>query len=116
MTSAFVVPDEAIAAAIDGTVFVERKLAAMRAHATQMTADGPFFAMSDELGQEMWGREHYRLVKGLPAPWIQALAGSRTCSPASTERDGFARLSDVIGYDAAVGMMSTAASLLAHSE
>ncbi|MET0712874.1 MAG: N-acetyl-1-D-myo-inositol-2-amino-2-deoxy-alpha-D-glucopyranoside deacetylase, partial [Jiangellaceae bacterium] len=51
----FVVPDEAIAAAIDGTVFVERKLAAMRAHATQMTADGPFFAMSDELGQEMWG-------------------------------------------------------------
>ena len=65
---AFVVPDEAIAAAIDGTVFVERKLAAMRAHSTQMTADGPFFAMSDELGQEMWGWEHYRLVKGTPGP------------------------------------------------
>ena len=65
---AFVVPDEAIAAVIDGTVFVERKLAAMRAHSTQMTADGPFFAMSDELGQEMWGWEHYRLVKGAPGP------------------------------------------------
>lgn len=65
---AFVVPDEAITAAIDGTAFVERKLAAMRAHATQMTADGPFFAMSDQLGQEFWGREHYRLVKGSAGP------------------------------------------------
>jgi N-acetyl-1-D-myo-inositol-2-amino-2-deoxy-alpha-D-glucopyranoside deacetylase len=65
---AFVVPDEAVTAAIDGTEFVERKLAAMRAHATQITADGPFFAMSDQLGAEIWGWEHYRLVKGSPGP------------------------------------------------
>jgi len=32
------------------------------------------------------------------------------------ERDGFAQLSDVIGYDAAVGMMSWQPLLLAHSE
>jgi N-acetyl-1-D-myo-inositol-2-amino-2-deoxy-alpha-D-glucopyranoside deacetylase len=65
---AFVVPDEAVAAAIDGRAFVERKMAAMRSHATQITADGPFFAMPDELGQDMWGWEHYRLVKGFPGP------------------------------------------------
>jgi N-acetyl-1-D-myo-inositol-2-amino-2-deoxy-alpha-D-glucopyranoside deacetylase len=71
---AFVVPDEAITAAIDGSAFVERKLAAMRAHATQITADGPFFAMPEQLGQEMWGWEHYRLVKGSAGPVDPATA------------------------------------------
>ena len=61
---AHVVPDRDITAAIDGIAFVERKLAAMRAHATQITADGPFFAMPEQLGHNMWGWEHYRLVKG----------------------------------------------------
>jgi N-acetyl-1-D-myo-inositol-2-amino-2-deoxy-alpha-D-glucopyranoside deacetylase len=65
---AFVVPDEAITAAIDGTDFVERKMAAMRAHATQITPDGPFFAMPDRLGENVWGWEHYRLVKGSRGP------------------------------------------------
>jgi len=65
---AFVVPDEAITAAIDGMAFVDRKLAAMRAHATQISSDGPFFALPEQLGQEMWGWEHYRLVKGSKGP------------------------------------------------
>jgi N-acetyl-1-D-myo-inositol-2-amino-2-deoxy-alpha-D-glucopyranoside deacetylase len=65
---AWVVPDEAITAAIDGVAFVERKMSAMRAHATQITPDGPFFAMPDRLGQQMWGWEHYRLVKGSRGP------------------------------------------------
>ena len=65
---AFHVPDEAVTAAIDGAAFVERKMAAMRAHATQITEDGPFLAMPDELGQELWGWEHYRLVKGAAGP------------------------------------------------
>jgi N-acetyl-1-D-myo-inositol-2-amino-2-deoxy-alpha-D-glucopyranoside deacetylase len=65
---AFAVPDADIAAAIDGMAFVERKMAAMRAHATQITEDGPFFAMPDQLSQEIWGWEHYRLVKGSPGP------------------------------------------------
>jgi N-acetyl-1-D-myo-inositol-2-amino-2-deoxy-alpha-D-glucopyranoside deacetylase len=65
---AYVVPDEDITAAIDGMAFVERKMAAMRAHATQITADGPFFAMPDQLGQDIWGWEHYRLVKGSAGP------------------------------------------------
>jgi N-acetyl-1-D-myo-inositol-2-amino-2-deoxy-alpha-D-glucopyranoside deacetylase len=65
---AFVVSDAAVTAAIDGAAFVERKLAAMRAHGTQITADGPFFSMPDDLSREMWGWEHYRLVKGRPGP------------------------------------------------
>ncbi|MBD0292634.1 MAG: N-acetyl-1-D-myo-inositol-2-amino-2-deoxy-alpha-D-glucopyranoside deacetylase [Jiangellaceae bacterium] len=64
----FIVPDEAVTAAIDGTVYVERKMAAMRAHATQITVDGPFFALSNQLGSVAWAWEHYRLVKGIPGP------------------------------------------------
>ncbi|MGH8774911.1 MAG: N-acetyl-1-D-myo-inositol-2-amino-2-deoxy-alpha-D-glucopyranoside deacetylase [Jiangellaceae bacterium] len=63
---AFVVPDQDVTAAIDGMAFVERKMAAMRAHATQITVDGPFFTLADGLGKEIWGWEHYRLVKGVP--------------------------------------------------
>jgi len=54
---------------IDGTRWIAQKLSAMRAHATQITADGPFFAGADVLGDDRWSREHYRLVSGprLPA-------------------------------------------------
>ena len=60
----FAVPDALLTTAIDGTAYVERKLAAMRAHATQISVDGPFFALSNNLGNEVWGLEFYRLVKG----------------------------------------------------
>src|SRR5918994_596290 len=60
----FVVPDEYVDAVIDGRRFVERKMAAMRAHASQISEDGPFFALADGFGEDMWGWEHYRLVKG----------------------------------------------------
>ncbi len=58
------VPDELISARIDGNHHVERKLAAMRAHATQIAVDGPFFALSNNLGNQVWGTECYRLVHG----------------------------------------------------
>jgi len=61
-------PDEEIAAAIDGTRYVARKLDAMRAHATQITADGPFFAGAAILGDSMWSHEFYRLAAGQPFP------------------------------------------------
>jgi N-acetyl-1-D-myo-inositol-2-amino-2-deoxy-alpha-D-glucopyranoside deacetylase len=61
---AFAVPDELVAAAVDGRVHAGRKDAAMRAHATQITVDGPFFALSNNLGQEVLGTEYYRLVRG----------------------------------------------------
>jgi N-acetyl-1-D-myo-inositol-2-amino-2-deoxy-alpha-D-glucopyranoside deacetylase len=37
---------------------------AMRAHATQIAVDGPFFALSNNLGLQVWGNEYYTLVKG----------------------------------------------------
>jgi N-acetyl-1-D-myo-inositol-2-amino-2-deoxy-alpha-D-glucopyranoside deacetylase len=60
----FVVPDEVVTTEVDATAYVEAKLAAMRAHATQITVDGPFFALSNSLGQRAWGHEFYRLVRG----------------------------------------------------
>jgi N-acetyl-1-D-myo-inositol-2-amino-2-deoxy-alpha-D-glucopyranoside deacetylase len=57
-------PDELVTTAIDGTDHVDAKMAAMRAHSTQIALDGPFFALSNNLGNAVWGIEHYRLVKG----------------------------------------------------
>ncbi len=65
MESAFA-SDEAIAVAIDGTPWVARKLAALRAHATQVNTQ--MFAMSDELGEAVWSQEFYRLAAGRPYP------------------------------------------------
>jgi N-acetyl-1-D-myo-inositol-2-amino-2-deoxy-alpha-D-glucopyranoside deacetylase len=64
----FVTPDELVTTDIDGNDFVEAKLAAMRAHATQITVDGPFFALSNNLGNHVWGLESYRLVQGTVVP------------------------------------------------
>jgi N-acetyl-1-D-myo-inositol-2-amino-2-deoxy-alpha-D-glucopyranoside deacetylase len=61
-------PDEDLAAVVDGNAHVELKLDAMRAHATQITTDGPFFALSNNLGNEVWGYEFYRIAKGTPGP------------------------------------------------
>jgi N-acetyl-1-D-myo-inositol-2-amino-2-deoxy-alpha-D-glucopyranoside deacetylase len=36
----------------------------MKAHETQIALDGPFFALSDNLGMQIWGDEYYTLVKG----------------------------------------------------
>lgn len=56
--------DSFVSAHIDGNQFVEAKMAAMRAHATQIAVDGPFFALSNNLGLQVWGNEYYTLVKG----------------------------------------------------
>jgi N-acetyl-1-D-myo-inositol-2-amino-2-deoxy-alpha-D-glucopyranoside deacetylase len=62
----FVLPDELVTTKIDGMDHVDAKMAAMRAHATQITVDGPFFALSNNLGNRVWGVEYYRLVQGTP--------------------------------------------------
>ena len=49
---------------VDGNAYVEKKMDAMRAHATQIEVDGPFFALSNNLGLQVWGNEYYTLVKG----------------------------------------------------
>ncbi len=64
----FVTPDHLLDAVVDGTDFVDAKMAAMRAHATQITVDGPFFALSNNMGNEVWAVEYFRLVKGERGP------------------------------------------------
>jgi N-acetyl-1-D-myo-inositol-2-amino-2-deoxy-alpha-D-glucopyranoside deacetylase len=64
----FFVPDEAIAAEVDATEFADAKIAAMQAHRTQIAVDGPFFALSNNVGNHVWGVEHYRLAKGRRGP------------------------------------------------
>ncbi|MGH3498886.1 MAG: N-acetyl-1-D-myo-inositol-2-amino-2-deoxy-alpha-D-glucopyranoside deacetylase [Nocardioidaceae bacterium] len=64
----FVTPDADITAMVDAAEYVEAKMTAMKAHATQITVDGPFFALSNNIGNQMWGSEFYRLVKGSPGP------------------------------------------------
>jgi N-acetyl-1-D-myo-inositol-2-amino-2-deoxy-alpha-D-glucopyranoside deacetylase len=60
----FGTPDDKVTTVVDARELVDAKLAAMRAHATQITVDGPFFALSNNLGNEVWGREAYTLVRG----------------------------------------------------
>ncbi|MEU1779777.1 N-acetyl-1-D-myo-inositol-2-amino-2-deoxy-alpha-D-glucopyranoside deacetylase [Streptomyces abikoensis] len=59
-----VLPDEEVTAAVDASAHAGRKAAAMRAHATQIAVDGPFFALSNDLGQPLFPTEYYRLVRG----------------------------------------------------
>ncbi|MGQ0626364.1 MAG: N-acetyl-1-D-myo-inositol-2-amino-2-deoxy-alpha-D-glucopyranoside deacetylase [Sporichthyaceae bacterium] len=58
------VPDELVTTWINAEDHIEAKMSAMRAHATQMAVDGFFFALSNNLGQQIWGVECYRLIGG----------------------------------------------------
>ena len=60
----FAKDDSFVTTLIDGNSYVEQKMAAMRAHATQIAVDGPFFALSNNLGLQVWGHEYYTLVRG----------------------------------------------------
>ncbi|MDT0276796.1 N-acetyl-1-D-myo-inositol-2-amino-2-deoxy-alpha-D-glucopyranoside deacetylase [Blastococcus goldschmidtiae] len=64
----FGVPDEVVTTEVDGGAFAAHKDAAMRAHPTQILVDGPFFALSNNLGLELAAVEHYRLVRGERGP------------------------------------------------
>ena len=60
----FITPDENLSAAVDATDHVDQKMDALAAHATQITTDGPFFALSNNVGSQAWGVEFYRIAKG----------------------------------------------------
>jgi N-acetyl-1-D-myo-inositol-2-amino-2-deoxy-alpha-D-glucopyranoside deacetylase len=60
----FAKPDELVTSVVKAPEYVPQKLAAMKAHATQISVDGPFFALSNNLGLSVWGDEYYTLVKG----------------------------------------------------
>ncbi|CAB4779223.1 MAG: N-acetyl-1-D-myo-inositol-2-amino-2-deoxy-alpha-D-glucopyranoside deacetylase [Actinobacteria bacterium] len=60
----FAKDDSLVTTLIDGNEFVQAKMDAMKAHETQIALDGPFFALSNNLGLQVWGHEYYTLVKG----------------------------------------------------
>lgn len=60
----FAKPDELVTTHINGEKFVDQKVAALKAHATQISVDGPLFALSNNLGNKVFGDEYYTLVKG----------------------------------------------------
>jgi N-acetyl-1-D-myo-inositol-2-amino-2-deoxy-alpha-D-glucopyranoside deacetylase len=80
----FGVPDEQVTTEIDIMAYLDAKLAAMRAHATQISVNGPFFALSNNIGQLALGSEYFTLLAGPRG------AGA---GPAGREEDLFAALS-----------------------
>jgi N-acetyl-1-D-myo-inositol-2-amino-2-deoxy-alpha-D-glucopyranoside deacetylase len=60
----FITDDENLSAMVDGTDYHGQKMAALAAHATQITTDGPFFALSNNVGAEAMGVEFFRIAKG----------------------------------------------------
>ncbi|WP_369015817.1 N-acetyl-1-D-myo-inositol-2-amino-2-deoxy-alpha-D-glucopyranoside deacetylase [Actinocrinis puniceicyclus] len=64
----FVAEDDTVTAVVHAEQYAERKAAAMRAHATQIAVDGPFFALSNMLGQQVMGVEYFQLARGEPGP------------------------------------------------
>jgi N-acetyl-1-D-myo-inositol-2-amino-2-deoxy-alpha-D-glucopyranoside deacetylase len=53
-----------VATEIDAGAYFGRKLAAISAHATQITVDAPFFALSDGVRRQASGTEYYKLFAG----------------------------------------------------
>ncbi|MFI7617978.1 N-acetyl-1-D-myo-inositol-2-amino-2-deoxy-alpha-D-glucopyranoside deacetylase [Nonomuraea terrae] len=60
--------DEAVTTEIDARPWIGNKIEAMRAHATQILVRGTWFALSNNIGQEVLGVEHYTLALGVPGP------------------------------------------------
>ncbi len=79
------VPDDQVTTAIDATAYLGAKLAAMRAHETQLAVDGEFFALSNGLGLRADGTEYYTLLEGPRGQRRPRRAGE------PYERDLFAR-------------------------
>jgi N-acetyl-1-D-myo-inositol-2-amino-2-deoxy-alpha-D-glucopyranoside deacetylase len=56
--------DDEVSTEIDATAYLDAKIAAMRAHATQIAVDSPFFALSDMVGRKALGVEYFTLLTG----------------------------------------------------
>jgi N-acetyl-1-D-myo-inositol-2-amino-2-deoxy-alpha-D-glucopyranoside deacetylase len=63
----FAVDDALVTTAIDAREYLDTKMSALAAHATQVTTDGGFFALADNVGIQAFGTEYFRLVNGVLA-------------------------------------------------
>jgi N-acetyl-1-D-myo-inositol-2-amino-2-deoxy-alpha-D-glucopyranoside deacetylase len=62
----FACDDELVTSVVVAEEHADAKVAAMRAHATQISVEDGFFALSDNLGSQAMATEYYRLVRGAP--------------------------------------------------
>ncbi len=69
----FACDDVIITTVIDAQGESDKKMAAMRAHATQISVEDGFFALSNKLGSRAIGVEFYRLVRGETAGELDEL-------------------------------------------
>ncbi|MDZ7578418.1 MAG: N-acetyl-1-D-myo-inositol-2-amino-2-deoxy-alpha-D-glucopyranoside deacetylase [Candidatus Nanopelagicales bacterium] len=60
----FACPTDWIGASIDVSSVMDRKVAALRAHASQINMGSGFFALADNVGTPVFAFEHFRLAKG----------------------------------------------------
>ena len=60
----FAVDDSLVTTAIDASDHLDAKFASLRAHATQVSVDGGFFALSNNMGSKALGVEYFQLVGG----------------------------------------------------
>ena len=64
-----VVPDDRVTTHLDVTAFVDRKVAAMQAHRTQIPPDSWFMKIREVVGPRAWSQEYYERVRcRVPAP------------------------------------------------
>ena len=64
----FGTPDDEIAARVDATEMGEAKIAALRAHATQIPESSWLYALAGDFGNEFMGVEYYTLAAGERGP------------------------------------------------
>lgn len=60
------VDDAAVSTAVDVSAQLPKKRAAMEAHASQISLEEGFFALSDQVGMPIFSKEFFRLVRGAP--------------------------------------------------
>jgi N-acetyl-1-D-myo-inositol-2-amino-2-deoxy-alpha-D-glucopyranoside deacetylase len=83
--------DGPVTTEIDATAYLDRKQAAMRAHATQITVDPPYFALSNQVRYELRGVEYYTLLAGSRGPGARD-TGQQRAAGQQREADLFSSL------------------------
>jgi N-acetyl-1-D-myo-inositol-2-amino-2-deoxy-alpha-D-glucopyranoside deacetylase len=76
----FAVSDDRVTTWLDVMPYVDKKLAAMRAHRTQIPEDSWFIKLSEILGPQAWGQETFERVRSsvdAPIPEQDLFAGLR---------------------------------------
>ena len=71
----FACDDALVTTAVVAPEYLPAKLAALRAHGTQVQVDGGFFALADTVGAEAFGTEYFRLAVGDVGPTIDGREG-----------------------------------------